>query len=73
MSLKEIFGKNVRYFRMKKSYSQLEFSRLAGISRSYLSEVECGKRSISLDRAEVFANALNVSAVELLKERKWPD
>ncbi|MFC1983941.1 helix-turn-helix domain-containing protein [Chloroflexota bacterium] len=41
-------GDNIRAIRQKKGYSQEEFAELVGFSRSYYTEIETGKRNISV-------------------------
>ncbi|MBN2074783.1 MAG: helix-turn-helix transcriptional regulator [Dehalococcoidales bacterium] len=41
-------GENIRKIRQERGYSQEEFAELAGFSRSYYTEVETGKRNISV-------------------------
>ncbi len=68
MSLAQTFGKNVRAARQKLGWSQEQLAFEAGIKRSYLSEVEGGKRNPTLDVVERIANGLNLSPSELLRE-----
>jgi len=41
-------GDNIRAARKRKGYSQEEFAEIAGFSRSYYTEIETGKRNISV-------------------------
>ena len=61
-------GKRIRYFREKNGLSQYDFSDKTGISRSYISRIESGESSLSLDYLVLIAKGLNVSIEELLKE-----
>ena len=54
--------------RKKASKSQEEIAHEAGIDRSYLSEIECGKVSVSVAVARKIARALNTSLSRILKE-----
>jgi ribosome-binding protein aMBF1 (putative translation factor) len=62
------FGMALRERRLSLGMTQSELVEKTGLSRSYISEVECGRESISLDRAEKLARAVNSSLSELLKE-----
>ena len=62
------FGIAVKQTRLRLGITQSELASAADLSRSYLSEVECGRESISLERAERLARALNCELSELLKE-----
>lgn len=60
------FGLAVKDRRKKLNLTQDELAQKAKLNRSYLSELERGKVSISLDRAEKLAQALNCSLRDLL-------
>ena len=63
------FGKNLRFYRKKKGYSQNELATLCEISRSYICDVECGRRNIGFDNIVMLAKKLNVSVSKLFKVR----
>ena len=54
--------------RKKSHKSQEEIAHEAGIDRSYLSEIECGKVSVSVAVAHRIAKALNTSLSRIMKE-----
>ena len=60
MDILKVFGTNVRKYRNAKSYSQEELAELCGLHRTYISDVERFKRSISLDNIQKLADALGV-------------
>lgn len=60
------FGLAIRIKRQKMGITQTELAKLAGINRSYLSELEQGKAGISLERAERLAKTLNCELRELI-------
>ncbi len=60
------FGANVRKFRRKGGHSQEAFADLAGLARSYMSEVESGRRNPTLKVVERIARALEVKPARLL-------
>lgn len=62
------FGRNVRHYRKKRGLSQNTLSELIDKSPTYLSYLESGLRSTSLDTLVDLANALNVTTDTLLKE-----
>lgn len=62
MSLLQVFSLNLRRYRRKNGLSQEAFADLAGLHRTYISALECGKRNISLDNIEKIALALNIEA-----------
>jgi len=57
------FGRRVKRFRELKKLTQKELAEDAGLSVSYLSEVENGKRSVSLIKAVNLAYVLDVPLV----------
>ncbi|MEQ9164746.1 MAG: helix-turn-helix domain-containing protein [Fulvivirga sp.] len=60
-SLKHIFGLKVRDLRLSKGLSFQEMSEKSGLSMSYLSEIEKGKKYPKGDKIMVLAAALEVS------------
>lgn len=62
------FGKKVRFFRERKGISQEELAFETGLHRTYISDVERGKRSISLKNIEKIAESLGIEIYELFKE-----
>ena len=60
------FGENVRKARKKQKISQERLALNAGIDRSYMSRVERGIVSITLQKAYVIAQALKCDVKELL-------
>jgi transcriptional regulator with XRE-family HTH domain len=60
-------GRRVRELRLKKSWTQVEMADFLGMDRSYLSEIETGKKDPSLTMLRHLAQGLSVSLAELLK------
>ena len=60
------FGARLREFRMARNITQLRMAVDFGIDRSFISDVERGRKSISLRMLEVIALGMNVSLSELL-------
>jgi transcriptional regulator with XRE-family HTH domain len=67
MDLREVFATNLRRFRHAKGLSQDDLAYEAGISRSYLSQIEKGVFFASLKIVGKLATALDVEPAELLK------
>lgn len=61
-------GKRVREMRKRRGLSQQKLSEIAGITPSSVSYIEGGLKCMSLDTFVSVANALRVSADELLKD-----
>lgn len=64
----EIVGTRIRRLRGEARLSQSELSKLAGLTRPYLSAVEKGRRNITLEVALKLAEALGTPVSELLSE-----
>jgi transcriptional regulator with XRE-family HTH domain len=63
--LQEI-GNNIRNIRKECGYSQEEFADIAGFGRSYVTEIETGKRNISMLNLIKIIRALNVDPNKIL-------
>lgn len=59
------FGEAVRKLRQSKQISQEEFADLCGLHRTYISDIELGKRNVSLENIEKIAVALDISISQL--------
>lgn len=58
------FGQRLRQVRLSKGLTQEVLAAEAGFSRSYYTEIETGKRNISLQNIEKLARALDVEIKE---------
>jgi transcriptional regulator with XRE-family HTH domain len=61
------FGKRVRVLRRAKGLSQLDLAAACNLNRAYISEVETGKRNISLRNIRAIADAVGVSLEKLFE------
>lgn len=66
MDINEVFGKKVLERRLSLKISQETLANMADIDRTYLPDIEKGKRNVSLRAADKIAKALNVSLKDLL-------
>lgn len=66
MSREEV-GNRIRELRKNQKLSQKELARLSGVSRYYVSQVELGKQSPTVDVIDDMATALHVSLEELFR------
>lgn len=69
MKLKTILGKNVKYHRYKKNFTQERLAELLKVSPNYIGRVERGQHSPSLEKIENIAKALGIKPFELFLER----
>ena len=66
MDINAVFGKKVLERRLSLKISQETLANMADIDRTYLPDIEKGKRNVSLRVADKIAKALNVSLKDLL-------
>jgi transcriptional regulator with XRE-family HTH domain len=74
-SIKKIFGMCVRLERTRQGLSQELLGQMVGRDQAYISQVESGKRTATLEFVGRIAAALNVKPADLLDEtlgRKTP-
>lgn len=65
MDILKVFASNVKKYRNITGLSQEAFSEKAGLHRTYISAIECKKRSISLDNVQKIADALEIETYRL--------
>lgn len=70
MNIIEVFGTNVRKYRMQLGLSQEKLAEKCGLHRTYISDIECFRRSISLNNIQKIAYALEIEAYKLFLEDK---
>lgn len=68
MDIIRVFSRNLKKYRKRLGVSQEAFADIAGLHRTYISAVECGKRSIALDNVQKIADALGVETYLLFME-----
>lgn len=66
--LKKI-GARIVYHRKLKGYTQQEFAQIAGLTRQFMSKIENGEASCSLNTLYRIAEVLGVDLKELLNEK----
>ena len=73
MKITEKIGLRIKELRTEAGFSQQELSYRSDIDRTYITQVENGKRNISINNIEKIAKALNVSLKELFNDEKFND
>lgn len=68
MDIVKVFGANVKKYRSKIGLSQEALAEKSGLHRTYISAVECCRRSISLENIQRIADALEVETYRLFME-----
>lgn len=66
-------GQKIKTIRKTNKLTQVELSKKANISRSYLADIENDRYNASLDTLKSIANALNVKISDLVEESKVND
>ncbi len=64
--LKECFSINLKWYRINKNYTQEQLAELSGLTPKYISDLERGKFSPSLEKIEAISKALGIDAYKLL-------
>lgn len=67
--IKTIFGLKMKQFRQKKNYSLQDLATVAGVSKSYLNEIENGKKYPKHDKISQLATALNCTYDDLVSTK----
>jgi transcriptional regulator with XRE-family HTH domain len=68
MDIIRVFGTNLRKYRTKLNVSQEKFAELCGLHRTYISDIERFRRSISLENVQRIADALSIDTYMLFME-----
>lgn len=68
MDIIKLFGTNVKHYRQAKGLSQEAFADKCGMHRTYISAIECFRRSISLENIQRIADALEIDTYKLFLE-----
>ena len=66
--IQKSFGSTIRKLRISKGISQETFADLCNLHRTYISDIELGKRTVSLENIERIAIALQVPITKLFEE-----
>ena len=68
MTIHEKFGLAVATLRKERGYSQERFAFEANIARKYMSDIENGKRNVSLDVIKRIADKLDIHISDLFQK-----
>ena len=71
MTAPELVGKNIRAYRERIGLSQEAFADAAGLHRTYITQVEQGKRNISISNIFKIAKGLGIEPNLLLIADSW--
>lgn len=65
-SARAVFARNLRLARRLRDVSQEALALQAGLSRTYVSEIERGERNVSIDNMGLLADALGIPLRDLV-------
>ena len=71
MDIVKVFGINVKRYRQTLGISQEAFAEKCGLHRTYISAIECYRRSISLENIQRIADALGVETYKLFVDENF--
>lgn len=70
MDIVKVFGTNLKKYRTAIGLSQEAFADKCGMHRTYISAIECYRRSISLENIQRIADALDIETYKLFIEEE---
>ncbi len=73
MDIIKVFASNVKKYRVKANLSQEKFADKCGMHRTYISAIECCRRSISLENIQRIADALGIDTYKLFIDKNNED
>lgn len=68
MDIIRVFGTNVRHYRLTKGISQEQLAEECKLHRTYISDIECYRRNVSLETVRKIAEALEIEPYFLIME-----
>lgn len=68
MDIMKVLGSNLKKYRAALGMSQEAFADKCGMHRTYISAIECYRRSISLENIQRIAEALEIETYKLFLE-----
>lgn len=66
MDIINVFGKNVRNYRLELGLSQEKLAERCELHRTYIGSIECFQRNVSLENIQKIASALGKEPYQLL-------
>ena len=60
MNIKEKFGQKVKILREEKGLSIENLANISNVDRNYISDIEKGKRNVSIEIIEIIINGLEI-------------
>ena len=66
-------GQRIKHFRLAKDYSVNKLANIAGISQSYLREIELGNKNPTVEVLSLICDALDITLCEFFDETNNSD
>ena len=66
-SLRSQFARNLRLLRMERGWTQADLARLSGLGRSFISQIERGHFSVTLETIGALCTALGIGPAALIQ------
>ena len=63
-------GQRIKHFRIAKDYSVNKLANIAGISQSYLREIELGNKNPTVEVLSLICDALDITLCEFFDDTK---
>lgn len=71
MNLKQIFGKNVKFYRYQKNLRQEKFAELIELNTAHVSDIENGKVGPTFDNITKISKVLDIDTYLLFQENEY--
>ena len=70
MDIVKVFGDNLKKYRTQLGLSQEAYAEKCGLHRTYISAIECYRRSIALENVQRIADALEIETYRLFQKNE---
>lgn len=64
-NIKKVLGKRIQKIRRLKGFTQEQLAEMVGLSSNYISDIECGKSYVRIDKLIRIINGLQCSANDI--------
>lgn len=71
MNIKEKLGEKVNKLRIQKGFSIEQLANISNVDRNYISDIEKGKRNVSIEIIEKIIIALNTNFTEFFNDENF--
>ncbi|WP_244289535.1 helix-turn-helix domain-containing protein [Flavobacterium tiangeerense] len=71
MDIKEKFGHKVKELRENKGFSIEQLANISNVDRNYISDIEKGKRNVSIEIIEKIILALDTEFMEFFNDKNF--